>query len=335
MKNACIVGLGAIGPIHAHAVSETKYANVYAVCDIDKDRADKYAKLYSAKVYSDFDGVLSDKSIDSIHICTPHYLHKDMAVKALLSGKNIVLEKPAAMTLNELDELKDIYEKSNAKACIMLQNRKNTSVKKLNYLIQNDKSLGRLKGMTGFMTWNRTKEYYDSAKWRGSWRYEGGGLLINQAMHLIDLIDTLGGGITEIKPNISNNSIASIEVEDTAEALFRLKNGATAVFYATNAFPLDVPFRLEMFFEHAALRYADNKLYRITDDVEIISSDVQIIDGKKCWGGGHRVVIDEFYKALENNTNDYIDLCSGLHSAKVMLSMYKNGLNLGKEWIMI
>lgn len=335
MKNACIVGLGAIGPVHAHAVSKSNAASVYSVCDIDKSRADKYAKLYKAKALYSFDDVLADKNIDVVHICTPHYMHKDMAVRALKAGKHIVLEKPAVMMPDELDELKAAYAYSDKKACIMLQNRTNTAAAEMKRISETDKTLGKLLGMTGFMTWHRNDNYYASAKWRGTWQYEGGGVLINQAVHMIDLMDWLGGGISEIKADLSNKLTSSIEVEDTAEALFRLSSGARAVFYAANTFTVDAPFRIEMFFENAILRYADNKLYKITDDVEILSSDVQIIDGKKCWGGGHRTVIEQFYNALENGGSDYIDLSEGYHSAEVLLSMYKSGLNLEKEWIKI
>lgn len=332
MKNACIVGLGAIGPVHAHSVSEAEKACVYAVCDIDKARADKYAKLYKAKAFYSFEDALNDKNTDVIHICTPHWLHKDMAVKALKAGKNIVLEKPAVMTHGELSELCEVYEKSDKKACIMLQNRTNTAVEKLKELTDS-KVFGEILGMTGFMTWNRTAEYYASAEWRGTWKHEGGGVLINQAVHLIDLMDWLSGGISEIKADLSNKNTPSIEVEDTAEAIFKLKNGARAVFYATNAFTADVPFRLEIFFEKAVLRYADNKLYKIGDDIELLADDVQITDGKKCWGGGHRKVIADFYKALDENGGNYIDLKDGFRSARLMLSMYNSGLNIGKDWI--
>lgn len=334
MKNACIVGCGAIGPIHANAVSEAENAKVYAICDIDKERAGKYAKLHGAKALYDFEDVLKDESIDVVHVCTPHYLHKDMAAEALLSGKNIVLEKPAAMTLKELAELENVYENSEKKACIMLQNRTNTAVAEMKRIIE-ENDLGKLLGMTGFMTWNRTKEYYDSAEWRGTWRYEGGGVLINQSMHLIDLIDWLGGGVEEIKVDLSNKNTPSAEIEDTAEAVFKLKCGARAVFYATNTFTIDVPFRVEMFFEKATLRYADGKLYKIGDKIEVLADDIQIENGKKCWGGGHRKVIADFYSALENDTDDYIDLKQGIHSAKLMLSMYKSGVNVGKDWIKI
>ena len=113
MKNACIVGYGAIGPVHAAAVSRTPYANLYAVCDINIERAQKCSQKYGCKVYTEFRDLLSDKSIDTVHICTPHYLHKDMVIEALEAGKYVVLEKPVAINMDELNEIVEYVEKNN------------------------------------------------------------------------------------------------------------------------------------------------------------------------------------------------------------------------------
>ena len=216
----------------------------------------------------------------------------------------------------------------------MLQNRTNNSVAKLKELVDEDESLGKLLGLTGILTWFRNDAYYLSDEWRGKWATEGGGLIINQAIHLVDMLDWLGGGIVRGKSSISNKSIDMIEVEDTADALFVTKDGVRVVFYATNAFSADVPFRVEAIFENATLRYADSRLYKITDDsVEVLATDKQAETGKKYWGSGHGNVINKFYHALEINGDDYIDLNSGLHSARVMLSMYNDKNVERKEWV--
>jgi len=279
--------------------------------------------------------MLTDENIDVVHICTPHYLHKDMAVKALKAGKNIILEKPAAMTLEELSELEEAYKASDKKACIMLQNRTNNSVAQMKNLIDNDGTLGKMLGIAGFMTWHRDENYYKTEDWRGKWETEGGGLLINQAIHMIDLLDWLGGGIEEIKCSLSNFVNDAIAVEDTAHMTMKFKNGTTGVFYATNGFSTDAPFRIEIIFENGTLRYADSRLYRIDTEVEVVTTDSQNAKGKKCWGSGHKGVIEKFYYALENNLEDYLDLTEGVHSSKLMLSMYKESVEKGKEWIKI
>lgn len=337
MLNACIVGFGAIGPVHARAAARSEYAKCYAVCDIAVERADKAAALYGAKAFYSFDDVIDDKNIDVVHICTPHYLHAEMAQKALLSGKNIVLEKPAAMTLAELSRLREVYERSGKKACIMLQNRTNTCIEKIKSMVENDGSLGKMRGIAGFMTWRRDEEYYKRDSWRGKWATEGGALLINQAVHVIDLIDLLGGGIKAVKSSLSNKSLNGIiEAEDTCDSLFLFENGMRGVFYATNAYCTDSPFRIEIVFENATLRYEDTRLYRIDDEVKVIAEDFVVgTGGKKCWGSGHAKVIDDFYKALSKGKGDYIDLKDGLHSAGVMLSMYGGRDIQSSDWIKV
>ena len=337
MLNACIVGFGAIGPVHAKAAARSEYAKCYAICDIVKERADKACAMYGAKAFYSFDEAIKDKNIDVVHICTPHYLHAEMAEKALLNGKNIVLEKPAAMSLEELSRLEEVYKRTDKRACIMLQNRTNTCIEKMRSMARNDTSLGKMLGIAGFMTWSRGEEYYKKDAWRGKWATEGGALLINQAVHIIDLIDLLGGGIKAVKSSISNKSLNGIiEAEDTCDSLFLFENGMRGVFYATNAFCVDSPFRIELVFENAALRYADTRLYRIDNDVKIIAEDFVVgLGGKRCWGGGHAKVIDDFYNALLNGTNNYIDLADGLHSARVMLSMYSDRTIRNDAWIKI
>lgn len=332
-KNACVVGYGAVGPIHAKSLAKSEYANMYAICDCIPERADKGARLYGAKAIYDFDEMLTDKNIDVVHICTPHYLHKDMAIKALSAGKNIVLEKPIAMSLSEIDELEAFYKTCDKKACVMFQNRTNESAEKLKEIIENDKSIGKMLGISGFVTWHRDEEYYNSEEWRGKWATEGGGVLINQTVHTLDLIDWFGGGIKAVKSSMSNKKIGMIEVEDTVDALFVMNNGCHGVFYATNNFDVNSSVKIEVAFENATFRYADSRLYKITDEVEILANDTQGTGAKAYWGNGHMYVINRFYNALVNNSDDYIDLTTGLHSARVMMAMYQTEVERKIQWI--
>ena len=132
MKNVCVVGLGAISPVHIKAIKEAKHASLYAVCDIVKEKADEISKKENVRAFYDFTEVISCSEIDSVHICTPHYLHVDMAIKALEAGKYVVLEKPAAMNLTELKKLKEADEKYEGKLSLVLQNRVNPCVIELN-----------------------------------------------------------------------------------------------------------------------------------------------------------------------------------------------------------
>ncbi len=332
MKKVCVVGCGAIGPLHTAAVEKAEFAELYAVCDNNCERADAMAKKHGVKVFYDFDQMLKDDSIESVHICTPHYLHKEMAIKAMMTGKSVVLEKPAAMNDEEFSELLKAKADSNADVCLMLQNRTNVSVEKLKEIVSSGE-YGKLLGVEGALHWHRDSSYYATDDWRGKWATEGGALMINQAVHLLDLLSFLGGKIQTVRANISTKYLEGIiEAEDTCDALLGMENGIRACFYATNAYNLNKPMRVELQFEKALFRYADSRLYKITDDaVEIIAHDNMETIGKAYWGVGHARVIAEFYSALEKGTCNYISLEDGINSSRALFAIYKSGKNNGKE----
>lgn len=325
MKNGCVVGVGAIGPVHASALMSID--SLYAVCDNQPDRlADFYPNNSELHRYNSFDDVLNDSRVQVVHICTPHYLHKDMAVAAMEHNKAVVLEKPAAMNERELDELCAAQKRLNGKICVMLQNRTNPGIVELKRRIAADKELGRLQEITGIVTWNRDAEYYNHDAWRGKWKTEGGGLLINQAIHTIDLMCWLGGGIKFVRGSISNKTLEGIiEVEDTADAIFKTCSGMSMCFYATNGCGISRPAQLEVQFEFGKLRYADNRLYRITESsCETVVCDSGDVPGKSCWGSGHKRVITDFYKYLETGSGEYINLYDAVPAMKAMYAFYKS-----------
>lgn len=325
MKKVCVIGCGVVAPVHMKAVSKLENAELYAVCDIVHERADKYAAEFFAKAYYDFDEVLADSEIDSVHICTPHYLHVPMAVAALAAGKNVVLEKPVCMNRSELAELSAAEKNSYAKLCIMLQNRTNCAIRELKRIIAEDDSLGKLLGISGVMNWHRDAEYYKSGDWRGRWDTEGGGAVINQAVHLLDLIDWFGRA-KSIRASISTKLLGDvIEVEDTADAYMELENGASATFFATNTFAVNRPVQLEICFENAVLRYSDSMLWRIEGgNAQIIAHDSGEKLGKDYWGSGHAFVIKSFYDSLEDGICRYITLDDAKHSAALMCALYES-----------
>ena len=324
MKNVCIVGYGAIGPVHARAVEKCPNAKLYAVCDINSERAEKCRSEYSVKAFTDFDTMLTDSNIDTVHICTPHYLHCEMAIKALASGRDTVLEKPVAMTKSELDKL--LAFKTDRKLCVMLQNRTNKCAEKLYEIVNETQPDGNIISMCAFLTWCRTEDYYKSDSWRGKLKTEGGGLLINQAVHTLDLVGWLGGGIKSIFGSVSTKKLGGcIEVEDTADALIELNNGCSANFYAANTYTLNPAPRIEVQCENALYRYADERLYRITDnDVQIIENDMYTENGKRYWGCGHEKVINAFYSSLCGSKAEYTDLTGAKNTMDALFAFYES-----------
>lgn len=297
MRNVCIVGYGAVGPVHAAALKAVENVNLYAVCDINPIKAKMCSNEYGCKVFLDFDEMLLDAEIDAVHICTPHYLHREMAVKAMTAGKAVVLEKPVGISFVEMEELRSVSkEQMQIPLCVMLQNRTNACVVKLKEQIES-RDVGALQGIIANLNWHRDESYYAQDAWRGKWQTEGGGLLINQAVHLVDLMLYFGGAIKQFKSDIHRWGISGIEVEDTANAVIQFENGAKGIFNATNCYVTDEAFNLELKFEKAHFRYADGLLYEILDDdVSVLAKDEKLKIGKSYWGCGHQMVIRNFYE---------------------------------------
>lgn len=313
MKNVCIVGFGAIGPIHAKALADSENANLYAVCDIVAERAEKAG----VKVYTDFDMMLQDSNIDSVHICTPHYLHFEMIKKALAAGKDVVCEKPVTMTKEEFLSLLEL--ENSDKVCVVLQNRLNPCIEKIRELMP---SLGKPVAMKGILTWHRSKDYYDSEPWRGKWKTEGGGLLINQAVHTLDLLGYLGGGFKSVQALMTNFSLKEIEVEDTFTAHLSF-DGFAGIFFATNAYATNSSVHIEVAFEKDNIRYIDSKLY-LND--ELICEDVKAAHGKSYWGSGHALLFKNYY-----DKGEYFSPHDIKNTMNTMFAMYESAGNNGKS----
>lgn len=323
MKKVCITGYGAIGPVHAKALEAVEHATLYAVCDIDENRRRICREKYPVVEYDDFDRMLLDNDIDSIHICTPHYLHYEMIKKALEAGKDVVVEKPVTMTMEQWEQLKKLPGAECI--CMVLQNRMNPSVQKMKSLVQSGE-LGKVKAAKGILTWNRDRSYYESADWRGKWKTEGGGVLINQAIHTLDYFSYLVGTVKSVQANMYNYSLNDvIEVEDTVTASLKMENGIGGLFFATNAYAENSAPYFEIVFEKGNVRYLEGQLWKNGEKVE---EDIAPSLGKKYWGGGHAELFKRYYDRQE-----YFTIADIENTMNTMFAMYKSAMNAGNTII--
>lgn len=321
MKKVCIVGFGVIAPVHIAAIDKCESALLYGICDIDAGKKFECENKYGVKFYTDFDNMITDKSIDAIHICTPHYLHFEMIEKALEAGKKIVCEKPAVITNRELLSLKK--SRGINDVCFIMQNRRNECIERLKEIISSG-ILGKIEGIKGILTWNRTADYYALSPWRGKIATEGGGVLINQSIHLLDLMVYLIGNIESVRAVMTNFSLDEyIEVEDTISAYLKFDNNITGMFFATNANKADDDFQLEMYFEKGNARYIFGKLFINGEEV---CENRKFTIGKKYWGNSHEKIICDFYDKDKFFCYDDIE---NTHAA--MFAMYKSASNNGCE----
>jgi len=322
LKKVAVVGSGGIAQIHVDAIETLQNIKVVAFSDVIIDRANKLAEKFSCKAYSDFTEMLDNEEIDVLHICTPHYLHVPMAIEALKRGINVLCEKPVATNAKELDELKIAVGKSTAQFGVCFQNRYLPSSKMAYELINSGKA-GKVLGTRGIVTWYRTEEYYTKSGWRGSLKTECGGVMINQAIHTLDLMIWLAGKPVLVEGKINNHHLKGIiEVEDTAEIFLDLGNDVRGIFFASNANLKDISPTLDIWCEHMHILLSGEEIF--VDGVLMETEKLPAAIGKMCWGVGHKLLIEDFYKKLDNDDKFPVTLDEASHSVKAIFDLYKS-----------
>ena len=310
----------------AKAIGEIKkQIHIPLVADIHFEKAQDYAERFHTKPYASLEEMIEKEQPDVLHVCTPHYLHVPMTQYALERGINVFMEKPPAITLAQLDQLKQAVYASKAKLGLCYQNRYNPSYRAAKEFIASG-AAGKVLGARGLVTWNRPAPYYTQSEWRGKLATEGGGVLINQAVHTLDLLSDLLGKPDWIDASLSNHHLKGlIEVEDTLEAYIRFGE-KVACFYATNAYCADVPPLIEISCEKVTVRIEDLDVSYRYPDGTITKPDVErpVPIGKSYWGSGHTACIGDFYKALENNTDFALELPVLENSIRLMLGAYES-----------
>jgi UDP-N-acetyl-2-amino-2-deoxyglucuronate dehydrogenase len=303
MLNVGIVGLGAISSAHLQAVRSVEAAQLTAACDLIPERA----KLVpEANFYTDITEMLEREHLDVLHICVPHHLHVPFAKMAAGKGVNVFLEKPPALNCRELEELKSLEADCSIKLGICLQNRYNRTTLFMRQAIH-EETYGLLCGCKATVTWNRKNGYYDRDPWRGRLSEAGGGVMLSQAIHTLDLLCFLFGEAEWVKGRIDNLLLEDIEVEDTASAYIQFAKGVAAIFHGSVIHSFDSPVEVELVFEDVRLSMRNGKLFLFRNgEQSVVAEDALIRGTKSYYGSGHSEAISRFYTAVVQDTEDYI-----------------------------
>ena len=335
MKTA-IIGCGGISHVHRAVLSAMDGVEIVAVADIKPDRAQAAAAACGARAYRDYLTLLDAEKPDCVHICTPHALHTPMALAALQRGIHVLTEKPCATSPAEIDALIRAQRESGRQVGVCFQNRYNPAVQALVAALALPET-GPVSAIRAFVTWNRGRDYY-SDDWHGTRALECGGVLINQAIHTVDLIQHLGGGCSAVTGHIFDDHLQGvIEVEDTAALRMKLQNGGVALLYATTAYGEDARVLIEVHCENAVFRLeGGDLLFRLAADgtpVRLPVDPPAEVLGKQYWGGGHTALIRDFYDHLAAGRPFPIDAAEGGKASAIVAACYQSarGETEGKE----
>jgi len=321
---AAIVGCGSIAHVHAKSILALGHELV-ALADIDPDHLADFSQEFGGHTYTSLEEMLDSECIDVLHICTPHYLHVPMAVYALQKGVNVFMEKPPVISMQQLEMLRQAVASADKKLGFSFQNRYNPSVIKA-YEILRSGEAGEILGARGFVTWNRGADYY-SDPWHGKKDLEGGGVLINQAIHTLDLLHYFVGKTPiSVDAVIANHRLKTeIEVEDTVSALITYPN-ARMTFFATNAYADDCPVMMEIKCTNMHLRMEGDTLFckKEGGSLEHIQLEKREAMGKSYWGAGHIACIQDFYQSILENRPFALELANVEETVRLMLMIYQS-----------
>ncbi|MBO4559618.1 MAG: Gfo/Idh/MocA family oxidoreductase [Lachnospiraceae bacterium] len=257
-----IIGIGSMGTAHATSITKgmVPHMRLTAVADIRQERLDwARENLPGTALYTDGKEMIDSGVCDAVLIATPHYFHPEFVIYALEHGVHALSEKPAGVYTKQVREMNEAAAKSDKVFAIMFNQRTNCVYRKLHEMIESGE-LGAMKRVNWIITdWYRTQSYYDAAGWKATWKGEGGGVLLNQCPHQLDLLQWLCGMPTKVRAFCQVGKWHDIEVEDDVTAYLEFEGGATGVFVTTTG---DAPGtnRLELTFEMGKIVCEDGKL---------------------------------------------------------------------------
>ncbi len=331
-----IVGTGMISKFHAMAIKDIPSAKLVGCADMKTERAMAFAKEEGCKGYESLEAMLADPQVQVVTICTPSGAHVEPAVAAAKAKKHVLVEKPLEITLERCDKIINACKENGVLLGAILPSRFSPANVALKQAIDSGR-FGKLTLGDTYVKWWRTQEYYDSGAWRGTWELDGGGALMNQAIHSVDLLTWLMGPVAEIRAQTGTLAHERIAVEDTAVASVRFVNGALGTIVATTAAYPGYLKRIELHGSEgsAVLEEEDIKHW---DFMKKTRSDAaihrQMASSKSTGGGaadpsaighhGHMLQFQDFVEAIRKDRTPAIDGHEGRRSIEIILAIYQS-----------
>lgn len=325
-----VVGLGNMGSHHCKEIYQMEIAELIAVCDIDPEKLEKQQKLYKCEGYSSSAELLEKCDFDGIVIATPHYDHTTIAVEAFARGIHVLTEKPVGVHVKDIKKMIAAYDKAkkinpDIVFSAMFQQRTRAAARKIKDLLDSGE-LGKLIRTTWIVTdWLRTQHYYDTGDWRATWKGEGGGVLMNQCPHQLDMYQWFVGCPDRVMGFASLGKYHNIEVEDEVTAYFEYDNGMVGHFITTTG-EWPGTNRLEIIGEQGKLVWENDILTFYRNRVSVLEHLKHAPNGfakPEVWtcdipitkdGGEHKIIMQNFCEAILGDAELMAPAVEGINS---------------------
>lgn len=323
-----LVGSGAIAPTHAQVLTRVGAAELKAVYSRSDAKGRELADQFGCSFFGDFNEMLQKGGIDAVAICTPSGMHADFAVQAAQAGKHVLVEKPLEISLERADAIIRACEQAKVQLGVIFQRRFSPGVVRLKEMLLQGK-LGNIGYAGCYAKLYRSQEYYDSGAWRGTWQLDGGGVLMNQGIHYVDLLQYLAGPVTEVSARCATTGHARIEVEDTAAAAVSFANGAIGIIEATtNAYP-GLASRIELYgSEGTAIIENDDLVYVCLKSGEQLRVDPSTeqagVSSPQVTDENHEQQYRQFIAAVRQQAVNNVSGMDGRRSLEIILALYKS-----------
>lgn len=328
MTRAVVIGLGDVSSVHLAAIAAMPDVELVGVCDTDPAAA-AATGLPAELFHTDHRAMLAEVRPDVAHVCTPHDQHAPVAVDCIEAGVHVVLEKPLAHSVGEAERITAAAAAHpEVKVAVCFQNRYNRPSQEARRLLE-EGTLGRSLGATATVMWHRTPAYYAAKPWRGQRRRSGGGVLINQAIHTLDLLRWLLGDVTSVGSRIGTHALADvIDVEDTAYLVLQHERGCSSVLFATVAHAVDAPVAIEITCERGTLRLCGDLTVTHADGrTEMVPERVAPGVGRSYWGVSHELLIADFHDRLAEQGPFWIGPAEGMAALRILDDVYRDDVS--------
>jgi predicted dehydrogenase len=330
-----IIGCGMIARFHAKAIAEIRGSRLIACYGRDLDKAEAFADEYGCLPYTDLGAILNDPAVDIVTICTPSGAHLEPGILAARAGKHVLVEKPLEITTKRCDQLIEECDKQGVYLGTIFPSRFHGSALQLKGAVEQGR-FGSISIADAIVKWFRTQQYYDSGKWRGTWKLDGGGALMNQAIHSVDLLLWLMGPVRRVSAMTALRAHDRIEVEDTAVATLEFESGALGSIVATTAAYPGTLKRVEIAGSHGMAVLEEEAIIQWNfakpnkNDAKILSAMASNTTG----GGAsdpaaighiaHRELFKDFAKSIQGGLPSRIDGTEGRRSVELINAIYRS-----------